>query len=276
MNNHFVEHNHVIKIAEDVFCIQILLVNSILIGQPNSGEFILIDTGVKKSKNHIIDKIESIYGKSAKPRAIILTHGHFDHIGSIKQLIDHYSDVEVYAHEDELPYLTGEKDYLPADPSVSNGLLAKMSPFYSHKGIDLGNRVKKLPDTHTIPFFDEWKWLHTPGHSPGQISLYRERDGILIASDAITTVKQESALKVLTQEKELHGPPQYFTTNWTEAYESVKKLVELKPNIIVSSHGKPLSGYPLAKGLETLTLGFERYEIPKQGKYVEERYKNHV
>lgn len=50
-----------------------------------------------------------------------------------------------------------------------------------------------------------FRWIHTPGHSPSHISLFREEDGCLIVGDAFVTVKQESLYKVLTQELELAG-----------------------------------------------------------------------
>ena len=59
---------------------------------------------------------------------------------------------------------------------------------------------------------------------PGHISLFREKDGALIAGDAFVTVKQEFLYKVLTQEQEISGPPRCFTPDWVQAFESVKKL----------------------------------------------------
>ena len=55
-----------------------------------------------------------------------------------------------------------------------------------------------LPSDGTVPHLPDFKWIHTPGHTPGHISLFREKDQALIVGDAFVTVKQEYLYKVLT------------------------------------------------------------------------------
>jgi hypothetical protein len=64
------------------------------------------------------------------------------------------------------------------------------------------------------------------GHAPGHISLYRQRDGVLLTGDAFVTTKQESAISVILQTREISGPPKYFTYNWGSATRSVRGLAE--------------------------------------------------
>ncbi|BFH14613.1 hypothetical protein J6TS7_46980 [Paenibacillus dendritiformis] len=92
------------------------------------------------------------------------------------------------------------------------------------EAIQLGDRVQPLPDDGRVPHLPDWRVIPTPGHTPGHVSLYRESDRTLIAGDAFITVKQESALHVIGQAKEIHGPPAYFTPDWDEAWRSVKRL----------------------------------------------------
>ena len=120
-----------------------------------------------------------------------------------------------------------------------------------------------------MPGLPEFKWLPTPGHSPGHISLFRERDRILIAGDAVITVKQESALAVIGQEKELHGPPMYFTPDWDLARESVRRLASLNPEILVTGHGVSMRGEELSTSLARLARNFDRLAVPEQGRYVD-------
>jgi glyoxylase-like metal-dependent hydrolase (beta-lactamase superfamily II) len=257
------------SIVTDVIKVTTLIANACLVGKSGArdGEWVLVDTGFSNSEDTILKKSQEHFGDS-KPAGIILTHGHFDHVGSVKELADYWK-VSVYAHELEMPFLTGKEDYPPADPSVGGGLMAAASPLYPRKSIDIGNIVKALPADGSIPIMPEWRWIHTPGHTPGHISLFREKDRVLIAGDAFTTVKQESALAVLMQEKEVNGPPSYFTIDWHQARQSVKVLESLKPSFVITGHGKPMCGEELSRQLKELAEEFNEIAVPEQGKYVD-------
>jgi len=174
----------------------------------------------------------------------------------------------VYAHTLELPFLTGRADYPPPDPTVGGGLMARLSPLYPERGIDLGDRVRALPSSRAVPGMPGWRWMHTPGHAPGHVSLFRESDRILIAGDAVTTTKQESVFSVMTQRLELHGPPAYFTIDWEKARRSVAAIATLQPAVLVTGHGASMEGPSVARELSALARDFDRRVRPKQGRYV--------
>jgi glyoxylase-like metal-dependent hydrolase (beta-lactamase superfamily II) len=253
------------EVLPDLLYMRTLIANLCMVGEPKSSDWILVDAGVSGFADEIIRLAETRF--LTPPKAIILTHGHFDHVGSLEEILRHW-DVPVYAHRLEIPHLTGKEDYPPADPTVGGGLMALVSPFYPNKAIQLGDRVKELPSDHSVPGLPDWSWIHTPGHTKGHISLFRKRDRVLIAGDAFITVKQESALAVFLQEKEVHGPPAYFTTDWQEAEKSVRNLEALKPAVAVTGHGRPMEGEDLAKGLSELVRNFTRLTVPNQGRYV--------
>lgn len=257
------------EIPPDLLCVPLMLVNMFLIGIPvKNSDWLLVDTGTSTSASTIIKTVKERFGSDAKPGAILLTHGHFDHVGAIFDLLKIW-DVPVYAHEDELPYLTGRADYPPPDPTVGGGLITKMSPLFPRKGINLERHIHVLPPNGEIPFAQSWRWIHTPGHTPGHISLFREENKVLISADAFTTVKQESAVAVLAKDREVNGPPAYFTTDWKAAENSIKKLAALKPSVVASSHGIPMRGEELTIQLETLAYDFDKVALPEQGIYVE-------
>ncbi|MBM7552165.1 MBL fold metallo-hydrolase [Thalassobacillus pellis] len=256
-------------ITPDIHCLPIQVVNLCFVGSPvRPDEWVLVDAGMPKSAEQIIATASELYGEGKKPQAIILTHGHFDHVGAVEELVD-YWNVPVYAHELELPFLTGQMDYPEPDTSVEGGLVAKMSRMFPNEGIDLGSNVYKLPDDGSVPHMPEWQWVHTPGHTQGHVSLFREKDRTMIAGDAFITVKQEYLFKVLTQEMEISGPPRYLTTDWDAAWDSVRKLEALKPNIAVTGHGHPMAGEELRENLSRLVQDFEKIAIPDHGKFVD-------
>jgi glyoxylase-like metal-dependent hydrolase (beta-lactamase superfamily II) len=227
----------------------------------------LVDAGLNGSAGRI--KRWALKNADGKPpSAIVLTHGHFDHVGALADLVEAW-DVPVYAHPEERPYITGERAYPPPDPSVGGGMMARMSMLYPRQPIDLGGRVLDLPADGRIPMLPGWRWIHTPGHTAGHVSLFHDRDRTLIAGDAFCTTKQESFFAVATQRPELHGPPAYFTTDWNAARESVRTLAALEPAFIAPGHGKPMAGDDTTRALERLASDFDAVARPEQGRYVE-------
>src|SRR5690606_25379109 len=193
------------EVSEDVFYYTDQIVNIVFIGKPGQEKWVLIDAGMPKSGSRIQEVAEERFGKGSRPDAIILTHGHFDHVGGLVELINKWR-VPVYAHPLEFPYLTGKLAYPEPDSSVEGGMLAKISSIYPHQPIDISGAVEPLATNHSVNDLAEWKWIHTPGHSPGHVSLYRERDGLLLSGDAFVTVRQDSFYKVLLQKEEVNGP----------------------------------------------------------------------
>lgn len=263
------DRNHTHQVAEKVVAFRTFIANVCLVELQDRSrqEWVLVDAGAPFSTNLIVESVKNWFGAGSRPEAIILTHGHFDHVGALLPLLRKW-DVPVYAHELEIPFLTGRADYQPPDPTVGGGLMSWISPLYPRHAIQLGDRVQSLPVDGSIPFMPGWRYIHTPGHTPGHISLFRDQDRMLLSGDAVITVKQESALAVLTQKKEIHGPPQYFTPDWQTSKQSVEKLAALQPSTLIPGHGLPMYGDELTKKLSYLLNRFDTMAVPDHGRYV--------
>jgi glyoxylase-like metal-dependent hydrolase (beta-lactamase superfamily II) len=148
--------------------------------------------------------------------------------------------------------------------------MAYLSFMFPRGPVNVQEHLKELPEDRSLPDLSEWKWIHTPGHAPGHISLYRERDGVLIAGDAFVTTDQASAISVMTQRKELCGPPKYFTMDWGAAARSVKELSALQPQVVATGHGQAMYGPAVRKALNRLAKDFWELGIPAHGRYVRE------
>ena len=106
--------------------------------------------------------------------------------------------------------------------------------------------------------------MHTPGHTPGHVSLFRPSDRTLLVGDAFCTTKPESFFEAaIAQNPELHGPPSYFTSDWDAARISVQQLASLEPNILAPGHGKPLAGDDVASSLHKLSGDFVEIAVPE-------------
>lgn len=249
-------------VAPDLAYQRLAIVNVVYVGEANAGPggWVLIDAGVPMTATTIRNAAKFRFGIGAAPSAIMLTHGHFDHIGVVHQLATEW-DVPVYAHEHEAPYLNGTRAYDKPDPTVG-GLMARLSPLFPRGPVDLGSRLHILPPDGSIPVLPEWRWISTPGHTPGHISLWRQRDRALIVGDAFITTEQESAYAVAVQKEEIHGPPQYFTPDWPSSAASVRRLAALEPELVITGHGRAMKGPRMREALHALARDFERVALP--------------
>lgn len=245
--------------SPDVLRIPTAIVNTYAVGDPN-GKWVLVDTGLPGFANYVERLVDNYAARP--PSAIVLTHGHFDHAGNALTLAERWN-VPIYAHPDELPFLTGRSDYPPADPSMG-GAIAQFSRAFPTAGYDLGERVEALPEDGSLPGLPDWRWLATPGHSPGHISLFRRSDGFLIAGDALTTLDADSWASQVTSARELGRPPVPFTPDWDAAEESIRQLAKLRPSTIAAGHGVIMKEADLADQLVAFAARTHR---PAYGRY---------
>ncbi len=255
------------EVLPDIAYKRLAVSNIAFVGVPGSGDWVLIDAGPMKMAHLIRGAAQARFGDTP-PRAIVMTHGHFDHFGSLEALLETWN-VPVYVHELEVPYFNGSASYPPPDPGVGGGLMALLSPLYPRGPVDVGANLQILPVDGSVPPLPGWTWHHTPGHTPGHVSLWRAGDQTLIAGDAFITTAQESAYAVAAQKPEMHGPPMYFTQDFEAARHSVEKLAALEPLITITGHGPALSGPMLQSALHQLARDFEEVAVPHGHKYAE-------
>ena len=258
------------EVAPDLAYRRLAIVNVVFVGRPGAGDrqWVLIDAGVMGTRGLITGAAEERFGPDSRPAAIVMTHGHFDHVGALEELADRW-EAPVYAHELERPYLDGSASYPPPDPTVGGGLMSLLSPLYPRGPVDVRRRLRTLPPDGSVPEMPGWRWLHTPGHTPGHVSFWREADRTVIAGDAFITTRQESAYAVAVQEPEMHGPPMYYTADWEKARSSVEALARLEPELAITGHGPAMRGAAMRTALHELARDFDRVAVPEQGKYVD-------
>jgi glyoxylase-like metal-dependent hydrolase (beta-lactamase superfamily II) len=256
------------QVAFDVACLRTGIVNVFLVGTPGAAdrEWVLVDAGMTGFADRILDAAEARFG-DARPACIVLTHAHFDHVGCARELSEAWG-VPIYANVLELPYLTGRSAYPPPDPTVGGGFFSLASVLFPRSMHIAEERVRALPSDGSVPGMPGWQWIHTPGHTAGHVSFWREEDRTLIAGDAFVTTRQESLLAVLEQRPEMHGPPMYFTQDWDAARRSVQTLAELEPEAAATGHGTPMRGPVMREALDLLARDFETLAVPRDGRYV--------
>jgi glyoxylase-like metal-dependent hydrolase (beta-lactamase superfamily II) len=245
------------EVAPGVKGLRILFVNVFGVAH-GAGKWTLIDAALPFTATLVRNWAEKTFHQP--PSAIVLTHGHFDHVSAAGELAEEWN-VPIYAHPLEHPYLTGKQEYPAPKVGAGGGMMSLLSPLYPRGPVDLGNRLRALPITERVmptPAMTGWEIVHTPGHTPGHVSFFRPQDRTLIAGDAFCTTKPESFFEAaLAQQPELHGPPAYFTQDWGLARQSVQRLAGLEPLIVAPGHGKPLAGANVPEALVRLAAGLD-------------------
>ena len=173
-----------------------------------TGTLVLIDAGAGKNSSQIVCNIEMLGLNPANLSHLILTHCHIDHIGSAPFFNERYG-TKILIHE------------LDAK-AVENGDSLKTAANWYGTTFPPTAVDQKLKDVHEILKFglEELHCLHTPGHTPGSISLYRDREGkrILFGQD-------------------IHGPFHSAFGSDIEAWKkSMQILLALNADILCEGH----------------------------------------
>jgi glyoxylase-like metal-dependent hydrolase (beta-lactamase superfamily II) len=249
------------EIARDVAVVTMTIANAYLVG--NAQSWILVDSGTPGNAEKIKEAADARFGPGAKPRAILLTHGHFDHSGSSGSLAELWG-VRVFTHRLEWPYLDGRSAYPPPDPTAP-GFFAAMSRFFPARTVNIGSLLEEIGNNLPALGMAEWQVVNTPGHTPGHVCFFRGGDGVLLAGDAVSTMNLDSFMAVLKERKQVCRPPVPATTDWQQARKSVQSLADLRPRVIAAGHGVPM--HDAAEELSELA---KHFPIPEHGRYVNE------
>ncbi len=187
----------------------------------DDAELVLIDTGMPRSARKIIDYITKINKEPSEVKWIVLTHCHLDHIGSVQKL-KALTGAAVAVHEGDAEFVAGKK-IMPSPKGVI-GILIKVASFFFKTTpvqpdiiLHEGDRIGKL----TV--------IHTPGHTPGSISLYDSQRKVIFVGDALRFV-----------DGKIESPPERFTIDMDEALKSIGKICQLEFDVMLSGHGEPL------------------------------------
>jgi glyoxylase-like metal-dependent hydrolase (beta-lactamase superfamily II) len=193
----------------------------------NLGELILIDSGAGWSVDKIIKNIERLGFDCKNLTKIILTHCHIDHIGGAPEIRKRFGS-KIYIHELDTPPLEKGDPVLTAATWYQT--VFPLTP------VD----VKfKLSEEVLIIGGQKIVCLHTPGHTPGSICVYLERDGkrVLFAQD-------------------LHGPLlEEFGSNLGDWDVSTKQLLDLEADILCEGH---FGVYKTKKEVKNYILSYRR------------------
>ena len=136
--------------------------NCYVIGDKNVGEAVIIDPAST-------EVLETLKKYDLKPKAVLLTHGHGDHIGGVQGIVDAY-DVPIYIQHDDVKYLS--------DPELN------LSNYSNPTPIIVKGRIEEVREgDHITCGSVDLTVYETPGHTPGGVCYYMP--GLVFVGDTL-------------------------------------------------------------------------------------------
>ena len=192
---------------------------------------ILIDAGYSGQYDTIRDACinEGIHFENINK--IIITHQDLDHFGGLPEILEASKNkIEVFAHEDDKPYIQGEKplvrlnsNFLNSMPEDRQEMVKQMFKNFTPVDVDT-----TLLDNQELPFCGGITVIHTPGHTPGHLCLYHKNSKTLIVGDAMNVMDG----KLMGPKKEILQDGDYEI-----ALDSLNKLLKFDVKNIITYHG---------------------------------------
>jgi len=193
----------------------------------NLGELILIDTGAGWSVENIIGNIKRLGFDPKNLAKILLTHCHIDHIGGMPEIKKRFG-AKIYIHKLDAPPLENGDPILTA----ASWYQTTFPPTPVDVKFNLPEEVLTIGEQKMV-------CLHTPGHTPGSIGIYLDKEGkrILFGQD-------------------LHGPLlEEFGSNLEDYGRSTQKLLDLDSDILCEGH---FGIYNTKKDVKNYILSYRR------------------
>lgn len=195
------------------------------------GDMTLVDAGLPGQGTAIKEIVTKLGLRMSNIRRLILTHQDIDHIGGAAEIVQE-TKAEVLAHADDLPYIQGEQQLIKFNPERIENMLKSLPEERREAARRLFSspprvRVDRvLKDGEELPQHGGLRIIHTPGHTPGHISILALAHGLLISGDALRV-----------ENGTLVGPSPAATPDMATAIASLDKLRSASIDRVLCYHG---------------------------------------
>jgi glyoxylase-like metal-dependent hydrolase (beta-lactamase superfamily II) len=184
-------------------------------------ELTVIDTGMPRNSRKILNYVHKIGRQPSDISRIVLTHCHADHVGSAHELV-RLTNAKVAVHQEDADFVAGNKS-LPGPKGATGILLKAFSFFFKSKPVQPDMVLKENDKVGSLTV------IHTPGHTPGSISLLDTAGKVVFVGDTLMFDKGKISV-----------PAKRFTLDMRQERLSIKKIAGLDFDVMLSGHGEPL------------------------------------
>ena len=187
----------------------------------------VIDTSIAPAAKAIVAQAHKLGYGPREIRRVLITHAHPDHVGGLPAL-KAASGAQIYCSSLERPVVEGRTP-IPGPPDERLGPLMRRlrPPPTTLKGTPVDH---ELSDGQIIDgLLGGLQVVATPGHAPGHLSFWAPQRGILFTGDVIFHLGR------------LGLPFAFFTVDMAENIRSIRRLVDLKPELVCFGHGPPIA-----------------------------------
>ncbi|MCU1565340.1 MAG: Metallo-beta-lactamase superfamily protein [Pseudarthrobacter sp.] len=199
----------------------------------------VIDSGLPGMWKSLGAGLQSLGRSPAEIKAVVLTHGHFDHLGLAHRLHTEHG-IPVWVHPGDAyiarhPYrYRHEKSRLRFMATHPAGLpvLARMAKAGALKVKGL-RETTPMPDAGTLPVPGAPEVIYTPGHTAGHCGLFLRDRNILFTGDALVT------LDPYTGQTGPHVVAGAATANTVQNLETLTRFTETGAGLVLPGHGEP-------------------------------------
>lgn len=188
----------------------------------NDGQVTLVDCGLKRAPARIVRGLAAIGKHPRDVTRIVLTHAHYDHAGGAHDMAEASGVDGIHAHHDDAGFLR-DGAMPPRDATRGLGRLLRRAPSGSFASVAV---AQELSDGDVLPVAGGLQVIHTPGHTPGHISLLHSDSGVLITGDAIFNMLSRRT-----------WPFAAFCTSFTQTTQTAHVLGELEYETAAFTHG---------------------------------------
>lgn len=214
-----------VEVASGVYQLPLFGTSSLLILED---QVTVVDSGWRGNGGRVLQALASLGRSSREISHLISTHNHLDHVGGIAQICRD-CPAKVAAHQDDITPVHSSGRWMPPNPVHHPALSFLLAPviallkppaFSVDIHLQHGSRLDVLGGLEVV---------HTPGHTPGSISLYSPGEGLLMVGDALQCKGGRLGL-----------PARVFSADMDQARESVRRLAELDFETLCFSHFPPI------------------------------------